>query len=115
MKKEIKKFSLKSLGRKIRAELQAHEANVEKKRVKRTIHKFGVRKRLGRGRYEPPQENVLVPAELPASLRQLPTTGESIFQGFKISFFLNFFSRSSKKPSTAKHYSNRRGTPTTRH
>lgn len=72
--------SLKSIKRTVIAELEAHNAKLESKRLKKTLDSVTRRKRLGRGKFEPAQKPILGPSELPYSLRQLDPTagGESL-------------------------------------
>jgi hypothetical protein len=97
------------------AELEAHNAKLESKRLKKTLDSVTRRKRLGRGKFEPAQKPILGPSELPYSLRQLDPTagGESLLLGelwpkpqSKDYTFLTFHSRASQEPSTEEHHAN---------
>lgn len=63
---------MKSLNRMVRVEAETHEAKIEECRMQRTMRKLTKRKRLGRGKFEANVDPVLVPSEMPSSLRQMP-------------------------------------------
>jgi len=56
----------------VRDEAEMHEAKMKERRMRRTMRKLTKRKRLGRGKFEANVDPVLVPSEMPSSLRQMP-------------------------------------------
>ena len=77
----LKNFSLKSLTKNVNAECAKRLKELKLKNAQWTIKNATTRKRLGRGKFEPHEESVLTPSELPASLRCLTTASSSLIQG----------------------------------
>lgn len=72
--------SVKTLSKQVRRSLEEQSKKADERRKKLGVQRLTKRKRLGRGRYEPYLEPVLLANELTPTLRQLKPQGD-IFQG----------------------------------
>ncbi|KAF7633544.1 hypothetical protein Mgra_00007037 [Meloidogyne graminicola] len=72
--------SLKSLTKNVKAECAKRLNEVKLKKVQWAVKNLTTRKRLGRGKFEPHEEPILTPSQLPGSLRCLTSDGSSLIQ-----------------------------------
>ncbi|CAK5069721.1 unnamed protein product [Meloidogyne enterolobii] len=73
-------FSLKSLTKNVNSEHTQHLNKLKLKNKQWKIKNLTTRKKLGRGKFEPYEEPVITPKELPASLRCLTSASNSLIQ-----------------------------------
>ncbi|KAL7076567.1 hypothetical protein ACQ4LE_004312 [Meloidogyne hapla] len=72
--------SLKSLTKKVNSEYIQHLNKIKLKNKQWKIKNLTMRKKLGRGKFEPFEEPLITPKELPASLRCLTSASSSLIQ-----------------------------------
>nr|CAD2181493.1 unnamed protein product [Meloidogyne enterolobii]CAD2196388.1 unnamed protein product [Meloidogyne enterolobii] len=72
--------SLKSLTKNVNSEHAQHLNKIKLKNKQWKIKNLTTRKKLGRGKFEPYEEPVITPKELPASLRCLTSASNSLIQ-----------------------------------
>nr|CAD2139522.1 unnamed protein product [Meloidogyne enterolobii] len=72
--------SLKSLTKNVNSEHTQHLNKLKLKNKQWKIKNLTTRKKLGRGKFEPYEEPVITPKELPASLRCLTSASNSLIQ-----------------------------------